>query len=76
MSHFGVGWVFLWRRCFIYFFQTFIRDTQTGLRGIKWTELGHLVTVPGDHFDFEANMLIDMALRERPYAMVEIDYLC
>lgn len=60
---------------FYLFFQTFIRDTQTGLRGIKWTELGHLVTVPGERFDFEANMLIDMALRERPYAMVEIETL-
>ncbi len=54
------------------FFGKFIRDTQTGLRGIATAELDWVIQLRGDHFEYEMNMLIQMIKREKRIVRVDI----
>lgn len=57
---------------FYLFYGTLIKDTQTGLRGIKMRELPELIQIPGERFEYEINMLIWMAKCHKSYQMVHI----
>lgn len=54
------------------FFGKFIRDTQTGLRGITKKELEWVSQLNGDHFDYEMNMLINMVRKNKRIIRVDI----
>jgi glycosyltransferase involved in cell wall biosynthesis len=54
------------------FFGKFIRDTQTGLRGITTKELDWVTQLSGDHFDYEMNMLINMVRKKKRIIRVDI----
>lgn len=60
-------------RVFQALFGTYIRDTQTGLRGIATSELEWVFQLRGDHFDFEMNMLINMVKKHRRIVQVDIE---
>lgn len=59
-------------RLFQVLFGLYIRDTQTGLRGMTTSELDRVLQLYGDHFEFEMNMLIDMVKRESRILQVDI----
>lgn len=54
------------------FFGAYIRDTQTGLRGITTNELEWVTQLSGDHFDYEMNMLIQMVCEQKRIIRVDI----
>ncbi|XVU23960.1 glycosyltransferase family 2 protein [Actinoplanes sp. CA-054009] len=49
-----------------------VRDTQTGLRGYPGAMIPWLLTVPGDRFEYEMNVLVEAARAGHPYTQVEI----
>lgn len=49
-----------------------VADTQTGLRGYPSELLPHLLTIPGDRFEYELALLIDAAARGLPVDEVPI----
>ena len=51
-------------RIFQVLFGLYVRDTQTGLRGITMSELEWVLGLYGNHFEFEMNMLIHMVKRK------------
>ncbi len=53
-------------------FGMYIQDTQTGLRGIATAELDWLIELPGDHFDYEMNMLIQLIKQKKRMVRVDI----
>lgn len=54
------------------FFGQYIRDTQTGLRGITTKELDWVIPLNGDHFEYEMNMLIQMIRKNKRIICVDI----
>lgn len=57
---------------FYLFFGKWVKDTQTGLRGIKMEELPEVIQLPGERFDYEINILIMIAICDKSYQMVHI----
>lgn len=53
-------------------FGMYIQDTQTGLRGIATKELPWLIKLPGDHFDYEMTMLIQLIKQKKRIIRVDI----
>lgn len=49
-----------------------VTDTQTGLRGIPGDFMEVLLSVPGERFEFETNMLMETRIREIPVTEVPI----
>jgi glycosyltransferase involved in cell wall biosynthesis len=49
-----------------------VHDTQTGLRGYPGDLVPWLLTVPGDRFEYEMNVLLAAARAGHPFAEVEI----
>lgn len=49
-----------------------VTDTQTGLRGIPGDFMETLLSVPGERFEFETNMLMETRIREIPVTEVSI----
>ncbi|MBQ3104475.1 MAG: bifunctional glycosyltransferase family 2/GtrA family protein [Lachnospiraceae bacterium] len=58
-------------RVFQYLVGVRLSDTQTGLRGISREFMEHLLTVKGERFEFETNMLI--AAKEQKIAVREVE---
>ena len=56
-------------------FRRKLLDTQTGLRYIAMQELPWLLTVEGEHFDYDTNMLVTALKRKCPIFEVEIGTL-
>ena len=50
-----------------------VGDTQTGLRAIPRDCLPWLLEVPGDRYEFETNMLLEMQQRRTPFKELTID---
>ena len=50
-----------------------VMDTQTGLRGIPYALLELLTQLKGERFEFEMNMLTEIALKKIPFEIVEIE---
>lgn len=50
-----------------------ISDTQTGLRAIPIEFLNDLITVKGDRYEYETNMLLELKRQSIPYSEVTID---
>jgi glycosyltransferase involved in cell wall biosynthesis len=59
----------------IYFFSTGRRcsDTQTGLRGIPKKYRTHCLSVPGERYEYEMNLLMEMGKKKIPFETVSID---
>ena len=57
---------------FALFYQYKVRDTQTGLRAFKESQLSHLINVSGNRFEYEINMLIMIAKKKHSVKNVEI----
>jgi putative flippase GtrA len=49
-----------------------VPDTQTGLRGYSASLLAHLLTIRGDRFEYEMNVLLDAVARSLPVDEVPI----
>ena len=49
-----------------------LQDTQTGLRGYRAALLPWLLSVPGDRFEYEFNVLLQAARRGHPIGEIEI----
>lgn len=60
-------------KVFSLFFGTYINDTQTGLRAIHQKELDWLIELEGNQFDYEMNMLIQIAQKDKKTAHVDIE---
>ena len=56
-------------------FGRYIRDTQTGLRGITTIELDWVNQLYGDRFEYEMNMLINMIRKDKHIVRVDIKAL-
>lgn len=54
-------------------FGMYIQDTQTGLRGIVTKELPWLIQLPGDHFDYEMTMLIQLIKQKKRIIRFDIE---
>lgn len=50
-----------------------VMDTQTGLRGIPYDLLKPLSELKGERFEYEMNMLTEMALRKISFQIIEIE---
>ena len=50
-----------------------LRDTQTGMRGIPAPLVQQMLRIPGNRFDYETNMLLEMKRLDIPYNEVEIE---
>lgn len=48
-------------------------DTQTGLRGFASNMLDFLISIPGNRFEYEMNMLVYCSVNKIPFAIVPID---
>lgn len=59
-------------RVFQVLFGLYVRDTQTGLRGLATSELEWVLRLYGNHFEFEMNMLIQMVKRKCRIVQVDI----
>lgn len=57
---------------FHFLFHRYYSDTQTGLRGIKSTELQALLNVPGQRFEYEMNMLVYMTTHQKKVVHYDI----
>lgn len=53
-------------------FGRYIRDTQTGLRGITSNEIEWVSELHGDHFEYEMNMLIHLIRKKKRIVRVDI----
>lgn len=60
-------------RAFQWLFGTFIRDTQTGLRGIRFEELPWVNQLKGECFEYEMNMLINLVKKEKKIVQLDIE---
>jgi len=60
-------------RVFQGLFGMYIKDTQTGLRGIATAELNWVVQLKGNHFDFEMMMLINMIKKDKRIVRVDVE---
>lgn len=60
-------------RIFQVLFGLYVKDTQTGLRGIATSELDWVIRLRGDHFEFEMNMLINMLKKKKRIVRVDIE---
>lgn len=69
-SRFGNWWT---RQIFFLLTHLHIQDTQTGLRGIPVSLLPHFVTLSGERYEFEIQMLADARCRETPPIEVPIE---
>ena len=63
----------LTRTVFRILYRTDVSDTQTGLRGIPASYMKELLTLPGERFEFETQMLIDAVSRRIPFAEIPIE---
>jgi glycosyltransferase involved in cell wall biosynthesis len=59
--------------CFKLFYGYYLKDTQTGLRGIPTSELGWMLELSGERYDFEINMLIKARRRKLDFLEIGID---
>lgn len=50
-----------------------VNDTQTGLRGFETALIPWLLSIPGDRYEYEMNMLLDAAKKGIPIGEVEIE---
>lgn len=50
-----------------------ITDSQTGLRGIPRSFMEQLLSVKGERFEYETNMLLEAKTREIPFSEVDIE---
>lgn len=57
---------------FKFLFGYYIRDTQTGLRGISANELDWVTKLRGERYEYEINMLINIAKRRKTLIGVDI----
>lgn len=62
-------------RLFQLLYGVYLRDTQTGLRGIPTGELSWMLDLPGQRYDYEINMLIEARKRGVPFATTPIQTL-
>lgn len=60
-------------RVFQGLFGLYIKDTQTGLRGIAMSELDWVVQLKGNQFEYEMNMLINMLRKKKRVVRVDIE---
>lgn len=51
---------------------TRIKDTQTGLRGFKYSMLERLISISGERYEYEMNMLMDIAREHKSILEVDI----
>lgn len=63
------------RRLYKFLYGTYISDTQTGLRGFSYDLLDEMLSIKGERFEYEMNMLIllpkhDYEIKEIPIATV------
>lgn len=49
-----------------------VRDTQTGLRAFSMTLLPELLEIPGDRYEYEMNVLLELARRRTPIREMDI----
>lgn len=54
---------------------TRVGDTQTGLRGFETALLPWLISVPGERYEYEMNILLDAAARRIPICEIPIETL-
>lgn len=59
-------------RVFQVLFGVYIKDTQTGLRGIATSELEWAIQLKGNQFEYEMNMLINMINKKKRIVHVDI----
>ncbi|MDD2533857.1 MAG: bifunctional glycosyltransferase family 2/GtrA family protein [Eubacteriales bacterium] len=50
-----------------------IRDTQTGLRGLPYNQLGFFMTLEGERYEYEMNMLLALRPREIHVQQIPIE---
>lgn len=50
-----------------------VEDTQTGLRGFETTLCPWLLSIPGNRYEYEMNMLLDAAKRKIPIGEIPIE---
>lgn len=58
---------------FRFLYRASIMDTQTGLRGIPYELLRPLSQLKGERFEYEMNMLTEVALQKIPIRVTEIE---
>ena len=51
----------------------YLKDTQTGLRGIPTTELAWMIELSGERYEFEINMLIKARRRKLDFLEINIE---
>ena len=60
-------------KVFKMFYKVYIKDTQTGLRGIPNRLVKKLIDVPGSRFEYELNVLIDLVKMKEEIKEVDIN---
>lgn len=60
-------------RIFQVLFGIYIKDTQTGLRGIATRELDWVIRLKGSQFEYEMNMLINMLKKKKRIVRVDVE---
>lgn len=60
-------------RFFQILFGIYIKDTQTGLRGIATSEVNWVIRLKGNKFEYEMNMLINMLKKRKRIVRVDIE---
>ena len=50
-----------------------VHDTQTGLRAFDGTQINTMLQIPGNRYEYEMNVLLELARRKSPISEMEIE---
>lgn len=64
---------FMSRLCRTYLTKEYIRDDQCGLRGFPIKDVFNIITLPGDHYEYEMNVICNLQIKRLKFEEVQIE---
>jgi len=64
---------FMSRLCRTYLTKEYIQDDQCGLRGFPIKDVFNIITLPGDHYEYEMNVICNLQIKRLKFEEVPIE---
>ena len=64
---------FMSRLCRTYLTKEYIQDDQCGLRGFPIKDVFNITTLPGDHYEYEMNVICNLQIKRLKFEEVQIE---
>ena len=64
---------FMSRLCRTYLTKEYIQDDQCGLRGFPIKDIFNITTLPGDHYEYEMNVICNLQIKRLQFEEVQIE---